>query len=130
MKGNKVPQPTESELEILQLLWAKGPCTVRQINETLQEERVVGYTTTLKLMQIMLEKQLLTRDANQRTHIYEAAVTEADTQKKLLNKFVDATFRGSAMKLVMQALGSSNASKEELDAVKKLIQDMEEKQTK
>lgn len=130
MKGNKVPQPTESELEILQLLWAKGPCTVRQINETLQEERMVGYTTTLKLMQIMLEKQLLIRDANQRTHIYEAAVTEADTQKKLLNKFVDATFRGSAMKLVMQALGSSNASKEELEAVKKLIQDMEEKQKK
>jgi len=130
MKGNKVPRPTESELEILQLLWAKGPSTVRQINETLQVERIVGYTTTLKLMQIMLEKQLLTRDDNQRTHIYQAAVTEGDTQKKLLNKFVDATFRGSAMKLVMQALGNSNASKEELEAVKKLIQEMEEKQTK
>lgn len=129
MKKNKqVPQPTDSELEILQLLWQNGECTVRQINELLNERREVGYTTTLKLMQIMLEKSLVNRNANQRTHIYSAAVAEGATQKKLLEKFLDATFRGSSMKLVMQALGNHETSQEELDEIKDLIKKIENKQ--
>ncbi len=128
MNNSKVPQPTDSELEILQLLWQNGECTVRQINDLLNEKREVGYTTTLKLMQIMLEKQLVNRNANQRTHIYSAAVSEGATQKKLLQKFLDSTFRGSSMKLVMQALGNHETTKEELEEIKDLIKKIETEQ--
>lgn len=123
----QTPQPTDSELEILQLLWQNGESTVRQINELLNEKREVGYTTTLKLMQIMLEKDLVERDANQRTHIYSAKVTEGATQKKLLERFVDATFRGSSLKLVMQALGNHDTTQEELEEIKDLIKRIENK---
>ena len=119
MDLNNIPKPTESELEILQILWLHGPSSVRFVNEKLNEEREVGYTTTLKLMQIMVDKGLALRN------IYQAAVSEADTQKRLLQKFVDTTFRGSAMKLVMQALGNHQASPEELDEIKALIEKME-----
>lgn len=122
---NLLAKPTESELEILQILWQKGEATVREINEALNINREVGYTTTLKLMQIMLEKGILERDDATRTHIYKATITEAATQKILLNKFVEATFRGSAMKLVMQALGNHEASKSELNDLKKLIENLE-----
>lgn len=122
---NLLAKPTESELEILQILWQKGEATVREINEALNTNREVGYTTTLKLMQIMLEKGILERDDATRTHIYKATITEAATQKILLNKFVEATFRGSAMKLVMQALGNHEASKSELNDLKKLIENLE-----
>ena len=129
MKEN-IPKPTEAELEILQILWMHGPSSVRFVNETLNasSEKEVGYTTTLKLMQIMLEKGLVRRDDQSRTHIYEAAVSEEITQQKLLEKFVDATFRGSAMKLVMQALGNHQASREELDEIKALIERMEKEE--
>lgn len=127
MNKNKAQQPTDSELEILQLLWQNGDSTVRQINELLNKEREVGYTTTLKLMQIMLEKKLVIRDANQRTHIYSANVSEGATQKKLLEKFVDATFRGSSLKLVMQALGNHETTQEELEEIKDLIKQIENK---
>ncbi len=122
---NLLAKPTESELEILQILWQKGQATVREINDDLNINREVGYTTTLKLMQIMLEKGILERDDATRTHIYKATIAEADTQKLLLNKFVEATFRGSAMKLVMQALGNHEASKSELNDLKKLIENLE-----
>ena len=124
----KESQPTEAELEILQVLWEHGPSPVRFVNEQLNRdpERNIGYTTTLKLMQIMAEKGLAERNTDQRVHIYSAAVTEKDTQGRLLEKFVDAAFRGSAMKLVMQALGQHEASPEELRQVKDLIQKMEE----
>lgn len=125
--SNKLPKPTESELEILMILWAHGPSSVRFVNDQLNEEREVGYTTTLKLMQIMVDKGLAKRDTTTRTHIYHAAVSEADTQKRLLKKFVDSTFRGSAMKMVMQALGNHQASKEELDEIKAMIEQMEHK---
>lgn len=128
MNKNQVPQPTDSELEILQLLWQNGESTVRQINDFLNQHREVGYTTTLKLMQIMLEKQLVTRNANQRTHIYAAAVTEGATQKKLLEKFLDATFRGSSMNLVLQALGNHETTQDELDEIKDLIKKIENNQ--
>lgn len=123
------PRPTESELEILQVLWQNGPSSVRFVNDRLNEKREgVGYTTTLKLMQIMVDKSLAIRNTDSRQHIYEANVNEAVTQQDLLQKFVHTTFRGSASKLVMQALGNHDASKEELDAIKALIEKIEKKQ--
>lgn len=128
---SQIPKPTEAELEILQILWKNGPSSVRQVHEQLNEARQagdreeVGYTTTLKLMQIMADKGLATRDTSTRTHVYAHAVKEEDTQQQLLQKFVDATFRGSAMKLVMQALGNHQASPEELEEIKALIKKLE-----
>ncbi|MCS7018097.1 MAG: BlaI/MecI/CopY family transcriptional regulator [Cytophagales bacterium] len=118
-------KPTEAELEILQILWARGACTVREVNEQLNLKRETGYTTTLKMMQIMTEKGLLTRDESQRTHVYRAAVQERDMQKRLLDKFLDSVFKGSAASLVMQALGNSQTSAEELREIRKLIDEME-----
>ena len=115
-------KPTESELEILQILWQNGPSSVRFVNEELATQRDIGYTTTLKLMQIMFEKKLLSRTEEGRYHLYKAEVEEEATQINLLEKFVDATFRGSAMKLVMQALGNHDSSKDELEEIKKLIE--------
>lgn len=125
--NKKLPKPTESELAILQILWQAGPSSVRFVNEQLNKQREVGYTTTLKLMQIMLDKGLVARDAQSRTHIYTAAVSEANMQKQLLKKFVDTTFRGSAIKMVMQALGNHKTSSEELEEIKALIKKIEDK---
>ncbi|MEQ8243521.1 BlaI/MecI/CopY family transcriptional regulator, partial [Fulvivirga sp.] len=102
-----IPQPTEKELDILQVLWAKGPQTVREINDQLQSEKEIGYTTTLKLLQIMHDKGLVSRELNGKTHIYKSIVSESATQQKMLDKVVDKVFKGSAMNLVMQALGNS-----------------------
>ncbi len=121
------PKPTESELEILRILWRHGPCTVRLVHEELSRDKDAGYTTTLKLMQIMAAKGLVSRDETARTHIYQAAVSEADTQKQLLNRFLDTAFGGSAARLVMQALGNHDASKEELDEIRKLLDQMEKR---
>ncbi|MBX2876199.1 MAG: BlaI/MecI/CopY family transcriptional regulator [Saprospiraceae bacterium] len=117
-----LPRPTDSELAILQVLWENGPSTVRFVNEQLNLQREVGYTTTLKLMQIMAEKGLVSRNTETRTHIYKATLTEREAQRNLLDKFVDTAFRGSAVKLVMQALGNHKTSKEELEAIKALIE--------
>ena len=125
MAINKDLKPTESELKILQVLWSDGPVSVRHVNEVLSEERDIGYTTTLKLMQIMDEKGLVSRDTSSRTHIYRAAVDKKSTQKSLLNSFLNQTFQGSAMNLVMQTLGSHKTSREELDEIKKLIEKLE-----
>jgi predicted transcriptional regulator len=119
------PKPTESEMEILQILWQHGPSTVRFVNELLNQKKEVGYTTTLKIMQIMADKGLALRNEQARTHVYEAAVNEETTQKHLLDKFLDLAFRGSASKLVMQALGNHKASKEELDQIRELLNKME-----
>ncbi len=128
MSLKKNENPTDAELEILQVLWEKGACTVRQVNEELSKKREVGYTTTLKIMQIMFqEKALLTRDSSQRTHVYQAAVAESVTQKKLLDQFLNATFKGAAMKMVMQALGDHEVSNDELDEIKALIKQKEKK---
>ena len=131
MTKSSFSKPTESELQILQILWQDGASPVRHVNDLINEKReadkkIVGYTTTLKLMQLMLEKGLVERDTTTRTHIYKALVNETATQQHLVDKFIDTTFRGSAMKLVMQALGNHEASKEELDEIKKLIAKMEE----
>ncbi|MGR3812218.1 BlaI/MecI/CopY family transcriptional regulator [Jiulongibacter sp. NS-SX5] len=114
-------KPTEAELEILQVLWAQGPSSVREVNTELNKTKDVGYTTTLKIMQLMLGKNLVSRTEQGRFHIYAASVSKEDTQNQLLRKFVDSTFGGSTMNLVMQALGNHTASKEELDEIKKLL---------
>lgn len=123
---NPLPtKPTVTELEILQILWQHGPCTVRLVNEEQNKIKETGYTTTLKLLQIMHEKNLVSRTEESRSHLYQAAVTEEDTQKRLLDRFLDTTFRGSAMKLVMQALGNRRTSKDELDQIKQLLKKLE-----
>lgn len=125
MKDKQKLKPTEGELEILQILWENGPSSVRFVNDRLNEIREVGYTTTLKIMQIMADKGLVERNTESRTHIYKAIINEEATQKQLLQKFVDATFRGSAMKMVMQTLGNHEASEKELKEIKALIDRIE-----
>ncbi|CCH56408.1 transcriptional repressor, CopY family [Fibrisoma limi BUZ 3] len=122
-------KPTDSELEILHVLWLNGPSTVRQIHEELSRNRDIGYTTALKLMQIMYEKGLLTRTEDARSHVYTAAVSEEDTQRSLVDRFVETTFRGSASKLVMQVLGQHKASREELDEIKNLLKQIDQNTT-
>lgn len=117
-------KPTEAELEILHILWENGPCSVRFVNEKLNEKREVGYTTSLKMLQVMYEKGLVQRDERARSHLYAAALPQAETQKNLLSHFVEATFKGSAMQLVMQALGNHNATSDELAEIKALIDKM------
>ena len=121
-------EPTRSELEILKVLWEYGPLTVRQVNNILNEkQREVQYTSTLKLMQIMLEKQLLTRNADSMTHIYAAAVEEGKTKGELLDKFVSNLFEGSASKLILQLLGNKKTLPGELEAIRKMLDEMEKR---
>ena len=119
-----IPQPTNGELQILRILWKQGPSTVRQINEVLNQEREVGYTTTLKLMQIMHDKGQLSRTKSGKTHIYTALLTEQDTQKQLVDKLKDSLFQGSALKLVMQALGDKNTSADELKQIRDYLDEL------
>lgn len=127
MSKSPPPKPTDAELEILNVLWQQGPSTVRAVNDSLSQRRQteVGYTTTLKILQLMLEKGLVRRDDADRSHVYRAAVREQETQGLLLDKFVEATFGGSALKLVMQALGSRPTSDEELAQIRRLLNDIE-----
>ena len=117
----KILKPTESELEILQVLWDKDEATVREVHEVLAQIKDCGYTTTLKLMQIMFEKGLVLRDSSNRTHIYQANVSREKTQQQLMNKMVDTLFSGSHSQLVMQALGSHTPNKKELDEIQQLL---------
>ncbi|MBD0283820.1 MAG: BlaI/MecI/CopY family transcriptional regulator [Flavisolibacter sp.] len=132
MKGKKEPnkpiEPTKSELEILKVLWTHGPSSVRFVNDRLNElTREVQYTSTLKLMQIMTDKGLLTRDESRMKHVYSAAVEEKQTKGLLLNKFVDFLYDGSAGSLLMQLLGNKKTSKKELEAIKELLDQMGKK---
>ena len=111
-------KPTDGELEILRIVWRHGPSTVRFVNESLNEVRPVGYTTSLKLMQIMHEKGVLSRHKEGKTHIYHALIEEKDTQQQLVDRLLDTAFQGSALKLVMQALGNRKSKPEELDAIR------------
>lgn len=124
MSNTKTIKPTESELEILQALWAKGLATVREVHEELAKTKDVGYTTTLKLMQIMHEKGLVKRDDSMRTHIYQAAVNKEKTQKHLLGKMIDNLFGGSPTQLVIQALGEHKASPEEIEKIQALLNNL------
>lgn len=119
-------KPTEGEMEILQVLWQKGNCTVREVHEDLNKQNS-GYTTTLKLMQIMLEKGLVDRDASAKTHIYSALVNQEKTQQQMVNKMIDNVFNGSAARLVMQALGNQTASQEEIELIKAYLDKLENK---
>ena len=125
MKKDAVARPTEAELEILQVLWKHGPCTVRFVNDKLREKKEVGYTTTLKIMQLMLEKNLLRRDESSRSHLYRAAVEEKETQGLLLDRFLETAFAGSASKLIMQALGHHKTSPEEISQIRTLLDNLE-----
>jgi BlaI family transcriptional regulator, penicillinase repressor len=124
--ASKYVKPTESELEILQVLWVKGLATVREVHEELVKGKDIGYTTTLKLMQIMHEKGLVKRDESMRTHVYQAAVNKEKTQKHLLSKMIDSLFGGSSTQLVLQALGNGNgkASAEEIEQIQSLLDNL------
>ena len=125
MKKKSSPKPTEAELEILQILWDSGPTTVRFVNDKLNLKKEVGYTTTLKIMQIMTEKNLLARDEENKSHIYSAVYKKDETQKVLLDKFLESAFGGSASKLVLQALGNRKTSKKEIEEIRKLLDEIE-----
>lgn len=125
MTENSNIKPTASELEILQILWEYGPSTVKFVNDQLSKKKEVGYTTTLKIMQIMNEKKILEREKSGRSHIYKPVSQKDETQNLLLEKVLETAFGGSASKLVMQALGRTNTSKEEIEEIKKYLEKVE-----
>ncbi len=120
-----MPRPTEAELAILQVLWERGPSTVRQVQDEIAAKRGTGYTTTLKLMQIMYEKGLLKRDDSNRSHIYSAVVSRQKTQRQIIGELLKQVFEGSAQKLVLQALSSKKSSRAELAEIRKLIDQLD-----
>ncbi len=121
-------KPTESELEIMQLLWECGPLTVRHINDRLNKQRRVGYTTTLKIMQIMTEKGLLSRDTENRSHVYTPTLQPEEVQATILDHIVKTVFRGSRANLVLQALGNHQTSSEELEQIRILMNKIEKRE--
>jgi BlaI family penicillinase repressor len=125
MVKNSNFKPTDRELTILGILWDNGPCTVRQVNEIMSKDANTGYTTTLKLMQIMTEKGLLIRDDSQFKHVFKPAVNEEKAQKQLVGDLLDRAFAGSAEKLVMRALSAKKVTSKELERIKKLIEEIE-----
>ena len=120
-------RPTDAELEILRVLWNRGPSTVRDVYEELKRDKPVGYTTILKLMQIMAEKGLVRRDEDQRAHLYEAMVPKESTQRQLVDDLLDRAFGGSALELVMQALSAKRASAAEIDQIRHMLDKYEGK---
>ncbi|MBV9209553.1 MAG: BlaI/MecI/CopY family transcriptional regulator [Acidobacteria bacterium] len=125
MAKTNLPMPTDAELEILTVLWQRGASTVREVHEALSESREMGYTTVLKLMQIMAEKGLVRRDERQRAHVYEARLAQEQTQRQLVGDLLERAFDGSAMNLVMQALQTTKASAEELSQIRILLDEFE-----
>lgn len=117
-------KPTESELEILAILWDKEKATVREVHEELSKNKDSGYTTTLKLLQIMFEKGIVSRDDTNKTHVYQPIVTRQKTQKQFLDKMINTLFSGSSTQLVLQALGNQKASKEELNEIQKYLDNL------
>ena len=118
----KPPRPTDAELVILRVLWARGTCTVRQVHEALSHDRPSAYTTALKMLQIMTEKGLVRRDVTDRTHVYQAKLSEEQTQRQLVRDLVDRAFGGSSSKLVLQALSAKRATPEELTEIRRLLE--------
>lgn len=121
MKKREIPRPTESELELLGILWERGPATVRELFEAVNTKRVVVYTGVLKLLQIMTEKGLVERDERERAHVYRSAVSQADTEVRFLRELSERFFAGSAAQLALRALEMEKASDSELDAIRALI---------
>ncbi len=119
-------KPTESEMEILQLLWKHGELSVREVHEQLHKKDT-GYTSTLKLMQIMHEKGLVIRDTSSKTHLYKAQIEKEDTQGKFLDRMIETVYNGSTARLVMQALGNERTSQEELNEIKDFLKRLEQK---
>lgn len=120
-------KPTDSELEILNILWEKGQATVKEVNEEINKTKESGYTTTLKMLQIMHEKGLVNRISAGKQHIYHAKIEEEKAQKDMLNGFVHNLYRGNAMKMLMQILGNHSTTKEELTKLRQIIDDLEKK---
>jgi predicted transcriptional regulator len=121
VKKREIPRPTEGELELLGILWERGQATVRELFEEVNAKRPVVYTGVLKLLQIMTEKGLVLRDERERAHVYRAAVSQADTERRLLRELSERFFAGSAAQLALRALEMEKSSDEELDAIRKLI---------
>ena len=121
----KQPKPSDSEMEVLQLLWKHGPLTVREVHEKLNAIKDVGYTTTLKVMQRMNEKNLLKREKSERSHLYEATIAEEETQSELLDRFLNSAFGGSSLKLVVRALGNKSTTKEDLQQIREYLDKIE-----
>jgi BlaI family transcriptional regulator, penicillinase repressor len=127
MTKTNLPRPTAAELAILRLLWQRGPSTVREVQESLHNERGTGYTTALKLLQIMTEKGLTRRDDRERTHIYQAALPAETTQRQLVRDLLDRAFGGSAQPLVLHALSANRTSKAELAEIRQMLDELEKK---
>jgi predicted transcriptional regulator len=123
------PRPTDAELSILRVLWDIGPATVRDVHDHLQHQRAVGYTTVLKLLQIMTAKGLVLRDESQRTHTYRARASEDQTQRKLVKDLIARAFGGSARKLVLHALDAAKSSPKEMGEIRKLLESMKSHKT-
>jgi predicted transcriptional regulator len=124
MARSPLPRPTDAELAILRVLWTTGPGTVRDVHARLHQDRPVGYTTVLKLLQIMTDKGLVRRDESARTHVYRAAASQDHTQKQLVGDLLDRAFGGSAQKLILHALSAKKASRAELDEIRRLLDNM------
>jgi predicted transcriptional regulator len=127
MPRTNLPRPTDAELEILRVLWDLGPSTVRDVHTTLERRREIGYTTVLKLMQIMAGKGLVERDETARAHVYKARVAQEQTQRQLVGHLLDRAFGGSAAKLMMQALSGRKASTEEIAQMRQMLADFEKR---
>lgn len=121
MADKPTPRPTDAELAILRVLWERGPSTVREVHDALSSSQETGYTTVLKLLQIMTDKGIVVRDESQRAHVYASSESEQRTQRRLIGDLVDRAFGGSPSKLVMQALSATKASADELTAIRRLL---------
>lgn len=124
--SDNLPKPTKTELNILRILWVNGECTVREVHEALNKEESSGYTTALKMLQVMHQKGLVIRDDSQRAHVYSAAVSKLETQSTFLSDLVNRLFDGSTSQLVLQALGNSpKADKEQLEKIQVLLSEID-----
>jgi predicted transcriptional regulator len=120
-KPSELPRPTDAELEILRVLWDRGEATVREVHDAISKSRPAGYTTVLKLLQIMTDKGLVRRDESERAHVYRARLARQDTERQLVDDLLDRAFGGSASRLVMQALAGRAASPEEIAEIRKML---------
>lgn len=121
MADKPTPRPTDAELAILRVLWERGPSTVREVHDALSTSQETGYTTVLKLLQIMTDKGIVVRDESQRAHVYASSESEQRTQRRLIGDLMDRAFGGSPSKLVMQALSATKATADELTAIRRLL---------
>ena len=119
--------PTNSELEVLTVLWTLGMATARQVHDELVKTKTTGYTTTLKIIQNMYDKGMLSREPKGQTHIYSPVIKQADVQKQMLGGFVDKVFMGSSKNLILQALGNANPDKAELDEIRAMLDQLDKK---